>query len=109
MTDPLATLLSPTDLGSVQLRNRVAMLPMGLKFTIDGAPTPSDVSFFRARAAGGVGLVIMGGTVVHETSQLRPRFFHEAWRAEHVDRFAQVAEAVHSNGARIVGQLFHFG
>ena len=80
MTDTLATLLSPTHLGSAELRNRVAMLPMGLKFTTDGAPTPRDVAFFRARAAGGVGLVIMGGTVVHESSQLRARFFHEAWK-----------------------------
>ena len=55
----LEMLLSPLQIGSLHLKNRVAMLPMELKFSTDGAPTSSDVEFFRARANGGVAMVIL--------------------------------------------------
>jgi 2,4-dienoyl-CoA reductase (NADPH2) len=102
-------MFAPLRLGTVELRNRIAMLPMGLRFTRDGAVTEDDVRFYEARAAGGVGLIITGGTVVAETSVARGRSRREAFRPELIHTFAALTKAIHRHGTRIVGQLLHVG
>jgi 2,4-dienoyl-CoA reductase (NADPH2) len=82
---------------------------MGLKFSNNGALTLDDLAFYEARAAAGVGLIITGGTIVHESSVLRGRRQQEAYRAENVAGFASLAETVHRYDTKIFGQLFHRG
>lgn len=102
-------LFSSIDIGSVRLSNRIALLPMGLKFTNTGSLTEDDIAFYEARAASGIGLIITGGTIVHPSSVLRGRRQQEAYRAENVAGFAALADAVHRHDSQIFGQLFHRG
>lgn len=106
---PFPHLFSPIELGGVPVRNRIALLPMGLKFTNEGRITEDDIAFYEARARSGVGLIITGGTIVEETSALRGRRQQQIYEADAVAGFRRLAGAVHSHGAVIFGQLFHRG
>ncbi|WP_216896886.1 NADH:flavin oxidoreductase [Nocardia alni] len=95
--------------GSLRLRNRFAMAPMTRAKSPGGIPNTENIEYYRAHAAGGVGLIVTEGTYVRgpaagPTSEV-PRFYGEdsaaGWRA--------VVEAVHAEGAAIVPQLWHTG
>ncbi|MCX4091355.1 NADH:flavin oxidoreductase [Nocardia sp. alder85J] len=96
-------------MGSLRLRNRFAMAPMTRAQSPGGVPNAENVEHYRARAAGGVGLIITEGTYVRGPAAGPvaevPRFYGAdsaaGWRA--------VAEAVHAEGAAIVPQLWHTG
>ncbi|WP_066561072.1 NADH:flavin oxidoreductase [Croceicoccus bisphenolivorans] len=102
------TLMEPAKLGSLTLKNRIIMSPMAvLSPEATGRPSPQTAAFLAARARGGVGMIITGGTV---TSQ---RAFDETpykgvMRAD-VEYFAHdlaaVAAAVHEHDVPIVGQI----
>jgi 2,4-dienoyl-CoA reductase-like NADH-dependent reductase (Old Yellow Enzyme family) len=58
------TLLSPVNVGGLQLNNRVVMAPMTRNQSPDNVPTDANVEYYRKRAAGGVGLIVTEGTCV---------------------------------------------
>jgi len=105
----LDVLFTPTELGPKTARNRLAMLPMGTRFPVDGLLTDRDNAWHEARAAGGVGLIITGGTVVSSGSAVRERINVEGWRRDNLERMRDKAEAVHAHGALLVAQLLHLG
>src|SRR5262245_64165825 len=58
-------LFSPFDLGGVQLKNRLAMAPMSTQYGgKDGSVQPRHIAFYRERALGGFGLIIVEFTCV---------------------------------------------
>src|ERR687888_190583 len=79
-------LFSEFRLGSLLLKNRVVGLPHGSAMVDRGVPTDDDLAYWEARAAGGAGLLIVGGTVAHRSGLLR-----------------------HRRGARMFVQLNHLG
>jgi 2,4-dienoyl-CoA reductase-like NADH-dependent reductase (Old Yellow Enzyme family) len=105
----LEGLFTEFDAGSLRLRNRFAMAPMTRVKSPGGVPNPENIEYYRAHAAGGVGLIITEGTYVRGPAAGPesgvPRFYGAdsaaGWRA--------VAEAVHAEGAAIVPQLWHTG
>ena len=102
-------LFTPLALREVSLRNRIVMLPMGSRFAKEGKPSEGDYAFYRARARGGVGLIITGGSPVHVNSTMRGRGYYEPFNREALPALARLADEVHSEGAAIVGQVFHRG
>jgi len=100
---------SPFSLGSVTLKNRLVALPAGTSMAHEGVPTHGDTEHFERLAAGGVGLVIGGATVVHPTTTLRSRKLVEAYLDEFVPAAAAKAAAIHRHGALFIGQLCHLG
>ena len=53
-------LLSPGQIGPVNLPNRVIMSAMDMNLSTDGIVEPGDIAHFVARAAGGTGMIITG-------------------------------------------------
>lgn len=102
-------LFSPCDLGGVTLKNRLVALPAGTSMAEHGVPTHGDTEHFERLAAGGVGLIIGGATVVHPTTTLRSRKLIEGYRDEFVPAAAAKADVIHRHGARFIGQLCHLG
>lgn len=106
---PIEPLLSPFAVSSLKVRNRFAMAPMTRGKSPGGIPNEENAAYYRARAAGGVGLIITEGTYVDDPAAGSnvnvPRFHGEAsaagWRA--------VADAVHAEGGAIIPQLWHLG
>ncbi|MBJ3775583.1 oxidoreductase [Acuticoccus mangrovi] len=100
--------LSPIEVGGHTLRNRIFVPAHTTNFGADNLPSERHVSYHRARAEGGVGLIIFEGIRVHESSLGRAQGVNGYERAA-VPAFARVAEAVQGAGAKLFGQIIHLG
>jgi 2,4-dienoyl-CoA reductase (NADPH2) len=109
MDDRFPHVFSPFRLGGFDVRNRLVALPAGTSLVENGIPTHGDVEHFERLAAGGVGLIIGGATVVHPSSALRSGKLVAGYLDEVVPAMAEKAAVVHRHGARLVGQLCHLG
>ena len=72
-------------------------------------PTDEAVAFYEARAAGGVGLIVTGGTDAHASTAYRGRRAIEAFESASIPALEKVAQAIHRHGAKIFGQIAHLG
>jgi 2,4-dienoyl-CoA reductase-like NADH-dependent reductase (Old Yellow Enzyme family) len=103
-------LFAPFEIPGLKLDNRIVMAPMTREFSPDGIPGPDVAAYYARRAAGGAGLVITEATDIDHPASWGgrprvPRFFG----ADAMAGWAEVARAVHAEGARIVPQLWHIG
>jgi len=102
-------LFKPFYLGSLALSSRIVMAPMTRSFSPGGVPNAQVVEYYRRRAGAGVGLIITEGTTVgHKASNGYPdvpRFFGE----DALAGWKRVVDAVHSEGGKIIPQLWHVG
>jgi NADPH2 dehydrogenase len=102
-------LLSPLDLPSVRLRNRIVMPPMWSgQAAPDGLVTPNIIEYHRRRAAAGCGLVIVEHSFVH------PRGRHTATQIgvhsdATVEGLGRLATAIRREGAVACLQMSHAG
>lgn len=105
----LRHLFSPIRIGSIEVRNRIVMPPMGTGLGEPGGfVTERHMAYYEARAKGGVGLVIVEVTTVNPTRKYAPMTL----ALDH-DRFipgwTALVRAVHSHGAKIATQLLDPG
>jgi dimethylglycine catabolism A len=97
-------------IGSMTLRNRLVQAPIFTQFaTTWGEVSERLIEYHRARARGGVGLIITENTSVDwelgRTVGNPMRIDHDRFRAGLTD----LVEAVHNEGAKIAVQLHHTG
>ena len=59
-------LFEPIKIGPVGLSNRVVMTAMHLNYTPMGEVSDQFINFYEARAAGGTGLIIVGGAEIND-------------------------------------------
>ncbi|MFC2039449.1 FAD-dependent oxidoreductase [Chloroflexota bacterium] len=102
-------LFEPGNIGSIEVKNRVVMLPMGVvgMMELDGRLSPRAIDYYIARARGGAGLIITGATRVEVATE--PAFAQLVPRLDglgQVARLTELCEAVHHYGAKIAVQLF---
>lgn len=103
-------LFQPGKIGSVELKNRVVMTPMGVGLAnLDGTPSDEMITYYEARAIGGAGLIIpeicrvddiTGPGLLRQISVTRDR---------NVPALAKLASAIHRHGAKTFIQLHHPG
>jgi 2,4-dienoyl-CoA reductase-like NADH-dependent reductase (Old Yellow Enzyme family)/thioredoxin reductase len=106
---PSMLLRQPGQIGSLSLKNRVVMGPMGTNFgTTDGFSTERDKIYYAERARGGAAMIITEAMVV--SGQARN---HRASLCIFDDRFipglADLTKAIHQAAALVCGQLNHRG
>lgn len=102
----LEHVLSPLRLGPLTVRNRVATTAHMTGYAEDGLVSDTLVEYLTARARGGVGLLITEAGAVHPT--YRPASFR-LHRDDVGPGLARLAEAVHAEGAVLIGQANHGG
>jgi NAD(H)-dependent 7beta-hydroxy-3-oxo-delta4-cholenoic acid oxidoreductase len=105
---PLTTLFSPIKIGSMEIKNRIAMAPMATQFANpDSTVSQKLMDYHEARAKGGVGLIILGVTTVDEY------FPYPVTLSLSDDRFIPglkaLTDIVHKHGAKIIPQITHPG
>ena len=100
-------LLEPIKIGSMELRNRIVMPAMHLGFCQDGYIGDRIVNFYRERAEGGAGLIVVGGCYISP----HPAYWGMVEIGD--DRFIpghrRLAGAIREAGACAAAQLFHAG
>jgi 2,4-dienoyl-CoA reductase-like NADH-dependent reductase (Old Yellow Enzyme family) len=102
------TLLSPVSLGPLRLRNRVLSTSHQTTLVHDHLPTDALIAYHAARAAGGVGAIVIEATAVHPTGLLTPHTLG-GYLPEIARGYRRLAEAVHAHDTRLLVQLFHGG
>ncbi|GAA3463853.1 FAD-dependent oxidoreductase [Saccharothrix longispora] len=101
-------LLAPVRAGRLELRNRVVMPAHTTNFAVDGLFSDRHLAYHRARAEGGVGLIITEGMRVHPTSLGRANTV-SAFDDRVVPSLAGLVDVVHGGGAKLAAQLLHVG
>jgi 2,4-dienoyl-CoA reductase-like NADH-dependent reductase (Old Yellow Enzyme family) len=106
--EPADVLFAPLPVNSVTLANRIVMAPMAaLAAHPDGRPSEQTFAFLAERAKGGVGLIILGGTVATRRAYDETRFTGVLRFDE--DRFVpdltRITDAVHAHGTPIFAEL----
>ena len=103
-------LLQAGNIGSLKLKNRIVMAPMGSNFAeTDGSCGERIQAYYEARAAGGAGMLTMGvGAIAYPAGTAEP---YQVGISD--DKFipglSQLVERVHKHGAKISIQLQHAG
>ena len=102
-------LLSPVNVGGLQLNNRVVMAPMTRNQSPDNTPNDGNVEYYRRRAAGGVGLIVTEGTCVDHIAASGYPGVPYIHGEERLAGWKRVVDAVHQEGGKIAPQLWHVG
>lgn len=109
MTSPYEHLLSPVRVNRLELRNRIVSTGHGLGYAdANGLVTDRFIGYYEARAKGGLGLCIIGATMVHRSSPLVRGLLHN-WDDSVIPGYRRLSAAVHRHGGRIFTQLTHLG
>jgi NADPH-dependent glutamate synthase beta subunit-like oxidoreductase/2,4-dienoyl-CoA reductase-like NADH-dependent reductase (Old Yellow Enzyme family) len=105
------SLFEPITIGSIKIKNRIAMTPVCLDYNDRGRITEQMKAFYVARAKGGVGLFIPGTiTVSKVVSARRVASGFEMMDHSFKPELANFAEALHMFGAKVFFQIsFGFG
>ncbi|MEZ4315892.1 MAG: NADPH-dependent 2,4-dienoyl-CoA reductase [Myxococcota bacterium] len=108
MTSPYPTLLSPLQVGSVTLKNRVLMGSMHVGLEEERGGFQRLGAYFAERARGGVALMVTGGVAPSRRGWLKP-FAAKLTTNREARNHRIVTDAVHEAGGRIVMQVLHAG
>ncbi|MBQ1505382.1 MAG: FAD-dependent oxidoreductase [Erysipelotrichales bacterium] len=93
-------------IGKLALKNRIVMSPMGtFSENHDGSVSSNQLEYFRARARGGVGMVIT--EVQYVTNKTDPwiNYITTADTDEQMKGWSTLVEAIHAEGAKVCIQL----
>jgi len=106
----LKRLFEPTRIGKMEIKNRIVMPPMGTNMgTPDGHVTEEIVCYYRERAKGGVGLIVVETTCVDAPGGKTTAYQLAIDDDKFIPGLSRLAETIHRHGARTVLQLQHGG
>lgn len=91
-TQQYPLLCSPARIAGMDLSNRMVMPPMATRMEVG---SPQFRAWYEARAAGGVGLIIMEALWISRLAE-----------PEYADRLEETVEGIHRHGVPVVLQLF---
>jgi 2-enoate reductase len=102
-------LFEPGKIGTMELKNRIVMMPMGNGYmeSPDGGFSQRTRDYFEARARGGTGLIMTGSTVMTRVTESEGRKSISTLFLDHtyVGGASETCDAVHRHGAKICIQL----
>lgn len=106
MSKQFPNLFSRFQINGLDLKNRIAMAPMGT-FSEDrnGFPNEKQIEYYRARARGGAGLIMLEGQYITNKTDPWIDYVTTAGTDEQMKGWALIAEACHAEGAKICLQL----
>ena len=104
----MSNLFENINIGQITLKNRLIMSAMDLGFTSDGTINDRIINFYRERAKGGVGLIVVGGCY--------PEINGKVWKSiigldkdELIPGLKRLTDAIHRYDVRVAAQLLHAG
>ena len=97
------TLFSPTEVGGVTLRNRIAFASILTHYFHNNQPTEKVLNYYRSRAQGGAGMIVTEPLAM--TSHNRSSYKLRVWDEEGFDNLKAVADVVRNEGCHLLGQV----
>ena len=103
-------LMSGAAIGRMQLRNRIVLAAMGTEFILDdGSIGERAMAYYEARAAGGVGLIVLEtSSVAWPFGMSMPKMLGLS-KDEFLPGLSELAQRVQKHDCRIAAQLNHSG
>lgn len=106
MTEKYRNIFSRYHLKGMDLRNRMVMSPMGtFSDNRDGSFSPRMIEYYRARARGGVGLIIVEAQYVTNKTDPWIGYMTTAGTDEQMQSWALLGDAIHAEGAKMCIEL----
>ncbi|MFH1243945.1 MAG: FAD-dependent oxidoreductase, partial [Pseudomonadota bacterium] len=104
----MAKLFESGKIGSLELKNRIIMAPIGTgSHSPEGFIQDRTIDFYVERAKGGVGLIIAQSAQAMRIGRSPGR--SGAWHDKFIPGLSRVAKAVHENGGKIAWQVIYHG
>jgi len=98
-------LFSEGRIGTLSLKNRIAMAPMGIDYIDpDYGFSEKAIDYYVARAKGGTGLIVTGATLVSDEFE-KPQSAFLLDDENKVERVKKLADRIHHFGAKLCIQL----
>lgn len=94
-------LFSEGHIGGLKLKNRIVMPPMVTRFSESGRVTGRLVNYYRRRAEGGIGLIVIEAAYV--TPQIDDRL--SVMEDSYIPGLQRLVEAVHGAGAMVALEI----
>lgn len=104
----LTHLFQPLRIRGCTLKNRIMSTGHDTTLPVDGTVNAALVAYQEARARGGVGLIVLQVSGVHETARYTNHVLMATDDAS-IEGYRNVAQAVHRYGTVLFAQLFHPG
>jgi 2,4-dienoyl-CoA reductase-like NADH-dependent reductase (Old Yellow Enzyme family)/pyruvate/2-oxoglutarate dehydrogenase complex dihydrolipoamide dehydrogenase (E3) component len=101
-------LFQPLTLRHKTLKNRIVFGAHTANMSIDGLPSDRHLGYYRERARGGAGMIVVEPVPVHQAAVLTGRQFRAGDDAV-IPGFRKITDTVHEYGTVIIGQMFHVG
>ncbi len=101
-------LFEPITIKGTTIRNRIMSTGHDTMLAAGGVVSDALVAYHEARAAGGVGLIVLQVSGVHATAQYTTHMLM-ATDDRAIEGYRRVADAIHGHGATVFAQLFHPG
>ncbi len=107
---PYPHLFSPLRIGSLEVRNRIAMSPMGVAIIDgDGMMREPAIRYYEERARGGAGMIITEPCVATYPRGAQTRHQPGVSSDDFLPGLRELCRRVHRHGAAIAMQLVHHG
>ncbi len=109
-SNSFAHLFAPIRIGTLTAKNRLLMSAMSINFGVDqrGHVTDQLTAYFKARAQGGVGMMLVGGGAVHPSGLELPHL-PALWQDDCIPSLRSMTKAMGSFDVRFGVQLMHGG
>jgi 2,4-dienoyl-CoA reductase-like NADH-dependent reductase (Old Yellow Enzyme family) len=102
-------LFAPVKIAGLKLRNRLVMAPTAINYADpDGTPSNRQIEYYRMRAEGGVGLIVVEATFVRGDGRSFPASLGLD-KDSQIPRFRRLVEGIKEQGAQVGIQLVHAG
>lgn len=108
MENIMKPLLKPGRIGTVPIKNRVVMTAANLGWCYGGYVTDKVIAFYRKRAEGGTGLIIVGAAGVDPVRVNRVGMM-QVYDDRFIPDLKRLTDSVHDAGSKVFLQLMHAG
>ncbi len=108
MNQDLRFVFQPLKIKSMEIKNRIGMPSMHLNFTPNGEINEKFISFYKERAKGEVGLIVIGGCSIDDTAG--GGSLVGLYDDKFIPGLKRLTEEIHSvSETKISAQLYHAG
>jgi 2,4-dienoyl-CoA reductase-like NADH-dependent reductase (Old Yellow Enzyme family) len=104
----LKHLFSPLTIRGKTIKNRILSTGHDTTMPTDSLPNDQLVAYHKARAEGGVGLIIIQVAGVHDSARYTTHVLMATTDAC-IPGYQKIADVCHASGTTVFGQLFHPG
>ncbi len=101
-------LFEPLTLRHLTLRNRITFGAHTANMAVDGLPGDRHLGYYRERAIGGAGMIVVEPVPVHPSAVLTRGNFRADDNSV-IPHFRRITDACHAEGAAMIQQLYHVG